>query len=69
MLYFSNMKLTTFALFAASAVALPQNIERRDSVCPALLFSVPQCCDTAIGGVADLSCVTRELSLEWQSTY
>ncbi|EJP68175.1 hydrophobin-like protein [Beauveria bassiana ARSEF 2860] len=53
------MKSVVFASLIASALAVPTELAPRtdvSSLCPAGLYSVPQCCATDILGVARLDC-------------
>ncbi|KAK6535395.1 Fungal hydrophobin [Orbilia ellipsospora] len=50
-------KIAMFSLFAfALALPHPQELRRRDDLCPGGLYGVPQCCATDVLGVADLDC-------------
>ncbi|KAF3057697.1 Trihydrophobin [Trichoderma lentiforme] len=47
------------AAFAAPSTEAPAALARRNEAwCPRGLYSVPQCCDTDVLGVADLDCRT-----------
>ncbi|KAJ4856931.1 fungal hydrophobin domain-containing protein [Trichoderma breve] len=46
------------AAFAAPSTEAPAGLARRNEAwCPRGLYSVPQCCDADVIGVADLDCV------------
>ena len=58
------MKLSVLALtvvvVAVVGVPVVQTEPEKGPVCPSGLYSVPLCCATAVLGIADLDCKTRE---------
>ncbi|KAL6812920.1 hydrophobin [Trichoderma sp. SZMC 28013] len=46
------------AAFAAPSTEAPGLARRAEAWCPKGLYSVPQCCDADVVGVADLDCVS-----------